>query len=66
MTLKYHEKQKHCLEGGLRCPYCGSTDIEGGPVEVHARLAEQKMSCVKCDKGWTDQYQLAVIVEDSE
>ncbi len=65
MTLSSYKQNEHVTTGGLRCPYCGSLDIEGEEVVVHARLAEQRMGCVKCGKQWIDQYQLMLIKEEA-
>lgn len=45
--------------GGLKCPFCGSEEIEGGAWNADAGYATQEMSCNDCDEDWLDQYQLA-------
>ena len=47
--------------GGVRCPFCGSDDISGGPVEVEAGCAWQNVDCLACDEQWQDLYRLASI-----
>ncbi|MFK3740918.1 hypothetical protein [Massilia sp. TN1-12] len=44
--------------GGSCCPYCKSTQIAGGSVDVNAGGAYQEVSCGACDKEWTDTYAL--------
>lgn len=43
---------------GLNCPYCRSTEIEGGSVTVENGQAFQDISCNECDEEWTDSYDL--------
>ncbi len=44
--------------GGIRCPFCGSQDIVGGPFEADAGGATQEVDCSRCDKSWLDIYTL--------
>ena len=43
---------------GIKCPFCDSLGIEGGPVEIDAGYATQEARCVDCGKTWFDQYKL--------
>jgi hypothetical protein len=45
------------------CPFCGSTDIEGGNFDVDDGLSIQKVYCLECDKEWLDCYQLTGYLE---
>jgi formate dehydrogenase maturation protein FdhE len=45
-------------EGGMRCPVCGSEEIEGGFVTTGGGEASQGMRCLRCDTRWTDIYRL--------
>lgn len=40
------------------CPYCGSDEISGGPVETGAGEATQPMDCFVCEMSWIDGYRL--------
>ena len=39
------------------CPYCGSTDLEGGSVTVEGNEAWQDVGCLDCGADWTDVWQ---------
>ena len=43
---------------GSECPYCGSTQLVGGTVEVHHARAYQPIDCVDCKRSWVDVYKL--------
>lgn len=44
--------------GGVRCPNCGSENIEGQGVEVDQGSCYQPCGCNDCDAEWNDVYQL--------
>lgn len=48
---------------GLCCPYCGSTDIGGGFVEIEQGCAGQRMSCTDCGERWEARYVLAGYID---
>lgn len=50
--------QVYVAKGGSICPNCGSSDINGGPVEVDASTAWQEITCQDCSASWNDLYQL--------
>ena len=52
------DTSKYCREGGTKCPFCASDDIEGTQVEIDAGYASQEVSCPNCSASWTDVYQL--------
>ena len=52
-------EEKHIASGGILCPFCGSSDIEGGSVELDAGYATQDVVCLKCEREWQDLYILA-------
>lgn len=54
---------EYANQGGNCCPYCGSGDLDGGPVEIDAGIAAQKVGCGECDKEWTDTYSLTGYIE---
>ena len=48
-----------------RCPYCGRTHIEGASVDIQATTARQQVTCVDCQRPWTDVYRLNAIIDDA-
>ena len=58
MELTDQTKQSYLEGAGVRCPFCDGDQIEGGPVEIDAGRAYQPISCLKCDRRWTDIYML--------
>lgn len=53
MTQRRYRRTK-----GARCPFCGSSELEGGSFNVDSGSASQEMSCLACDKEWHDTYEL--------
>jgi hypothetical protein len=49
--------------GGVCCPECGETDIEGGSVDVQQGCAFQEIDCNVCGASWVDRYQLVAIMD---
>ena len=44
--------------GGAKCPFCLSDQIEGGFVEIESAGAYQYITCLACERVWTDHYVL--------
>jgi transposase-like protein len=44
--------------GGVKCPFCGSTNIEGHSVDIDQGAASQAINCLDCGKEWSDIYRL--------
>ena len=57
-TLDESALRKYLDNDACECPFCGSGNIEGGPVEIDLGSAWQKVSCVDCEKEWSDLYTL--------
>jgi transposase-like protein len=64
MSLTDEQKQAFIKAGGVCCPLCGSSNIEGGFIEVDAGRATQRITCPDCGRHWTDVYCLTEIVPD--
>lgn len=62
MSITEKQKNTYIEAGGVCCPFCGSSDIEGQSVEVDAGRATQSMGCLACHREWTDQYVLADVI----
>src|SRR3990167_2422848 len=48
----------YAAEGGVRCPSCGSDQLEGGSVEIDTGIAWQPVTCLGCEAEWNDLYVL--------
>jgi len=64
--LTAEQKQKYMESRGSICPFCGSTDISGGSVNIEAAQAWQNVSCNDCGETWRDVYTLAFVETDDE
>lgn len=52
------QREKYIAQGGVRCPYCGSEDLDGGSVQIDRGTASQDITCLDCGKEWEDTYVL--------
>jgi hypothetical protein len=60
----WHDKVKPYIErGGVACPFCESSNIEGRQFDVQAGTAWQPMTCTDCNREWNDVYRLDAISE---
>lgn len=56
--------KEHIKGGGVKCPCCGSIEIEGGFVDIGAGgkgEASQTVHCLECRAAWVDVYKLSDI-----
>lgn len=57
------EKIKSYIKGESgKCLNCGSSNIEGGSMDVDGDTAGQEIRCWKCDLVWYDLYTLTDVV----
>ena len=56
-------KANYLTHKGAYCPYCDTSDIQGGPVEIDSGYCWQEVACNQCGREWQDVYQLVEIVE---
>jgi hypothetical protein len=60
----WQDKVKPYIQrGGVACPFCGSSNIEGRQFDVQAGTAWQPMTCMDCNREWNDVYRLDAISE---
>lgn len=50
--------QEEYLRNPNTCPFCRSTEVTGGSVNIDGNVASQEMFCHDCDKEWSDDYTL--------
>lgn len=60
-TLTNEQRALYIAQGGVCCPFCMSTDIEGGSVEIEEGRAIQGIACSECEEEWVDVYTLVGI-----
>ncbi len=48
----------YVADQGVRCPSCGSSDLDGSQLDVDGGTASQEMGCSSCDAEWVDMYKL--------
>jgi hypothetical protein len=51
----------YVASGGARCPYCGSDEIEAGPVEADGDSATGPVECHDCGEEWRDVFLLGAV-----
>ena len=54
-------KDRYLKDGGNHCPYCGSDDIEAGPIQFDNDL-NAKVTCLTCWKTWTEFYKVSDVM----
>ena len=65
-TLTPEQKKEYLEKGGQHCPYCHSTDIEGGTLDAEWNEAWAEVTCKNCGETWQDEYKLVDITEEGE
>jgi len=61
LEITAEQKKKYLAGGGVSCPFCGDSRIEGGFVETGEGRATQPMKCTECGEDWIDYYRLVDI-----
>lgn len=51
-------QQQYIAHKGLKCPFCGGSEIEGAEVNIDEGGAYQEVSCLDCNAVWSDNYDL--------
>jgi hypothetical protein len=60
------QEQEYIDNGGHYCPFCSSTNIEGGHPEQEGATSSCKITCYDCGAMWYDVYNLVGIQQISE
>ena len=65
--MKKKNKQQYINEGGIKCPYCKSENLESHAVltTTEPLLMHQKVTCLLCKKTWLDVYTLTNILTEN-
>lgn len=53
--------RKYVTSGGAACPFCESSNIEGGEHDCEGTFSWQEVSCLDCEATWQDVYTLTGI-----
>lgn len=64
--LTPEQKEKYLNENAAICPFCNSSDISGGSVNIESMTAWQNVSCSSCGEHWRDVYTLSFVETDDE
>ena len=64
MALSKEQKKDYILKGGVRCPFCNSSNITAGVF--HGQAVGQKVECEDCHREWWDVYKLVDVEEIEE
>ena len=56
--------EEYIEEGGCTCLYCGSTNLDGGSIDIDAGLAWQPVYCNDCGSEWQDVYVLTQVIDE--
>lgn len=57
------QRKEYLKNNGVKCPYCGSKDVEGGSIDVDSGRVSQDISCTTCGAEWMDHYTLTGVSE---
>jgi transposase-like protein len=63
MPLTKEQIDKYVDSGGVNCPYCDSSEIEGRSFDMESGIVTQEISCLACGKDWIDVYRLFDVVD---
>jgi transposase-like protein len=56
--------KQYVERGGAFCPYCESSDIEGGKFDAEGDQVFLYVECHTCGRTWTDFYTLSGYTEE--
>ena len=54
--MKKMSQKAYVDSEGVKCPFCGSENLDREGVDVDAGGASQRVSCDDCGKTWYDCY----------
>jgi hypothetical protein len=63
MPFTREQVKEYIKNGGRRCPYCGSDEIEGDDLDFEAEGIYQEVYCLDCENEWYDIHKLIGIKE---
>jgi hypothetical protein len=63
-TLTQKQANEYLRNGGIKCPYCGSEDIQTTDRDMQAGSVFLEMICDSCNHRWTEGYQLVEIYDE--
>lgn len=61
--MKKMSQKAYVDSEGVKCPFCGSENLDREGVDVDAGGASQRVSCDDCGKTWYDCYKLTGYIE---
>ena len=66
MTLSETEIDTYVAEGGVKCPYCQSEDLEASNQEFTEAGIFFDCACIGCLHEWKEHYKLASITSKED
>jgi transposase-like protein len=57
---------QYVAQGGGKCPFCRSGDLEGGSQDADGPTIVQDIKCLACGRRWYDVYRLAAVMPGEE
>jgi hypothetical protein len=63
VRLTAAKKRAYVKQCGVRCPYCGSEQIEADSYDHESGVISQLVNCLECHFYWYDEYSLTGIIE---
>jgi hypothetical protein len=59
--LTKKQRREYVDKGGVRCPFCGTENIEARGLKTESGAVWQDVTCLDCGEGWQDVYTLTDI-----
>ena len=63
MALTKEQVDKYLKNGGIRCPKCGSDELQCSSMNYDAGVAWQDVTCEGCELEFRDLYTLTGVEE---
>jgi len=64
--LTDEQRAAYIKNGGLRCPFCSSENIDGIENNFDSGFMSQVVICTNCNESWSDVYKLVGITPDED
>ena len=65
-ALTQKQANEYLRQGGIRCPYCESEDIQSTDRDMQSGVIFVSMTCDDCQHDWTEGYALVEIYDEED